>query len=994
MEVVLDTCEVAMDTAKPLCLLWVFCLVGVAAQPASRWDDLGATARPLEAIAPTPAGESHLGLVRSGETVQIRVPVPREPLAGYWLSLANVVAYTGKGTSYQLVLRRDSPQGEVIHTGPVIAQGDAWNAANREPVDITSAITAQDRERGYLDVYATGIVADDGWTLYRHHPNRPVLAYAAIETEDMRRQVAVGKALAERHIAILPAPRQVEFAGGTLILREGAAIVVPVEAPGLVHSAAEELREIIAERTGVQLTITPGARAPAGAVVLTMAADGLPADRQPPAQAEGYLLQVTGQGARVNGRDAAGCFYGAMTLGQMAQPAPAGGVAFPVGRIVDWPAFPLRIIQYDLARGQTIDVEYVQRMIRELARCKVNGLLFYMEDDFQFRKYPFLGRPGTFTHDKARQLAEFARRFGVQLIPQFEALGHADAVLRHDELAALREAGGNWLFCTSAPETWTFLDDVFGELAEAFPDTPFIHTGGDEFEPGFAQCARCQATAQARGVGGLYADHMNHLNALVKKHGRTMLFWPSHHGPTPELNTMTLQYRDQLEKDCIPTEWIYHGPATYPTIEAYQKAGFKDVFCSPAVESYSRVWPDYVTTLRAVRGFYRTGVERGCGGAYCTTWEFMHGALWENSWYGLLFAAECSWNPASTRRLEYTRRFADVWWGITPADEALAATVDAALFDPLPSTGPAALWHSGVYLRDLLWAPASRVLREFALKRPEVAANVDGLSAAVEAISPRLDTVTQAARRNQFSLRSLRLGVGMTRYAAAKLSGMQQASAQYRGALTAGAAGADKPLGEVHALLAGLQRQAETVATEYRYFVEHCGAYAGDGERLAAQAVEFGTLAATIAQARAGLAATPPAALPPAADLGFLQGSYTRVGEWVPAQMSEEKAVLRLDITPFLKAPGEYWIEWEYTHGAHALAIFTTQLIEDGQLLAEDRHAGHTGASHSQNVYHLVVKELRAGAKLELVAETASRGGTDSNGTVWLVADSAAGGHP
>lgn len=968
-------------------LLFAMGLVLRAAETASRWDELGMLARPLEAIEPTPTGEAHLGLVASGDAVQIRVPVPREAVAAYWLGLGNIVAYTGKGTSYQLVLHRDSPQGALLYTGPVIAAGDDWNAANRVPIDITGQVTAADRKRGCLDVYATGIVAGDGWTLYRHQRTRPVLAHAVVETEDMRRQVAAARAMQERGVAILPVPQQLELAEGTLVLPATSRLALAPGSPPRLTAAAEELRDVIAERTGVTLTVAAAAPA-AGGIAIRLASATESASLQVPTESGGYVLRLDAEGAAVWGRDEAGCFYGAMTLGQMARPAPGGGVAFPRSHVRDWPAFPQRIIQYDVARGQTIDVGYVKRMIRELARCKVNGLLFYMEDDFQFRAYPFLGRPGTFTHAKARELTEFARRYGVQLIPQFEALGHAGAVLRHEELAALREAGDAWVFCTSEPQTWSFLDAVFGELVEAFPDAAYIHVGGDEFEPGFGKCERCKATVASRGIGALYADHMNRLNTLVKKRGRTMLFWPSHHGPTPELSEMTLKYQAQLEKDCIPTEWIYHGPAAYPTIEAYQQAGFRDVFCSPAVESYSRVWPDHITTFRAVQGFYRAGRDRGGGGAYCTTWEFMHGALWENSWYGLLFAAECSWNPSGTGRTEYTRRFADVWWGISAPEADVTADLESALFDPLPSSGPAALWHSGVYIRDLLWVGPDRTLREFALKRPEVAAQVEALRAAVARARERLEQAVPHLRRNVLTVRAARLGYSLIGYTADKLGGLQRAGAMYREAAAAAPEAHDAVatrLDAVRGILTGLQHQAAALAEEYGHFVDHCGAYAGDAERLKAQATEFGRLAMIVGAAQEARATSRTAPLPPAAEFGFLAGTYTRVGEWTPQQMREDKAVLRFDLAPFIKTDGPLTVEWEYMRGAHALAIYTTQVVCDGKVIAEDRHPGVTGAAHHGNTYRLDVKGVRPGAPLELVAETASRGGTDSSGTVWLL---------
>ena len=142
-------------------------------------------------------------------------------------------------------------------------------------------------------------------------------------------------------------------------------------------------------------------------------------------------------------------------------------------------------------------------MIRESARYKLNAIMFYMEDDYKFEKYPFLGRPGTFTKAKALELSKYADQYHVMLIPQYESLGHAGAVLSHPEMKDLRENGNAWDFCTCEPKVWQFLDDAYAELAEAFPNSKYIHVGGDEFEG--SACARvarrfATKTASARSM--------------------------------------------------------------------------------------------------------------------------------------------------------------------------------------------------------------------------------------------------------------------------------------------------------------------------------------------------------------------------------------------------------------------------------------------------------------------------------------------------------------
>jgi len=952
-------------------------------------------AKRLDAVPPTPSGKGHLGRLDAGRTVHLRFPVPADPVAGYRLHLGNVVAFTGRGTSYRLILRRDRPDGAVIHRGPVIADGDAWNADNRQPIDVTRAVTEADRKKGFLDVFVTAETRDDGWTVYRHNPGRPIFASAVVLTPELQAHLKAERALAERGISLLPMPKTVVFADGPGLQLKDPVILLAASAGAEARAAAEELKAVVAERTGVSVRIAEGESASAGpALALRMARPGERSDEL--ADREGYVLKVRAAGAEVVGGGAAGLFYGAMTMAQLLQPGGAeAALTAPACLIRDAPAFRYRIIQYDIARGQTVNVPYVKRLIRSLARCKVNAILFYMEDDFKFRKYPFLGRPGTFTHEKARALSEYARRFHVQLIPQFESLGHAAAVLRHPELADLRENGSAWDFCTTNPKTWTFLDDVFGELTEAFPYSEFIHVGGDEFEMAFGKCPRCWQIVEKDGVGALYALHMNRLNRLVKKHGRTALFWTSHTGPAPALSRMTLRYADRLEKDMIPTEWIYHGPAAYPTIDAYRKAGFRDVFCCPAVVSYSRVWPDYRTTFRGISGFFRAGARRKCGGAYCTTWEFMHGALIENSMYGLIYAAECAWNPFGPSKADFDRRFGAWWLGLNASDARLLADTFYAPFEKTNggnNDGNLAVWRNGRAATHLLWLAPDRVLPDWMLRTPHAREKATALLDAAKAADDRLRRLEMRVRRNRLTLRAARLAFAMLSYAARKPLELARAAHLYRRIeRERGASAADiaRDLRQAASVFRKLADEVRACAAEYRYFVENCGAYKGDFERLQAQARKFADFAKRLGELAGRVERGEVQELPVAGTFGLVAGRAVRLGEWTPETVSEKGVLLRFalpdDVVARLAEIREVSVSWEYRRGAHGLAIRSCRLMCDGRTVAEDRHSGWAGAGTHDNVYGLKWKTPVTGRNWTIAADVASHGGRDSFGDVWLI---------
>lgn len=949
---------------------------GCVAEMPAEYVDL---ARPVAAIAPTPIGTGHLGIIESGVPVQLRFPVPaQKPLAAA-LNLGNIVGFTGNGTSYQLVLRRDAADGPIIYEGPVIADGDEWNATNRAPVDVTAALNDADLRRGYLDVYATGIVAGDGWTVYRHDPGRREITISLLEaTPGLRRTIEALAAMRIRGVAVIPMPQQIVLHEGELTLTADSRIILDASAGEDDRFAAEDLAEQIREAGGPRPAIVAGAAPRPGDIVLTRAADLDATDddlsvtlEQGP---EGAYVATVADVARVVARAGEGIWAGAQTLAQLATDG-----RIPRCEIADWPAYPVRGLQYDVARGQTVEVEWWERVIRALGRCKLNLLVIYGEDDYRFERFPFLGREGTFTPEKARALSEYAHRYHVQLVPQFESLGHASAVLRHEELADLREAGGAWVFCTCNPKTWEFLDAVYAELAEQFPYARYLHVGGDEFEGGFGKCEACRARIAAEGRNALYAEHMNGLADLCRKHGRTMLFWPSH-------ERWTIEAADLLDKSMIPTEWIYHGPREYPQIAQYQALGFADVWASPAVVCFSRIWPDYPTTWRGIRGFLQAGADRGLGGCMTTTWEWRHGGLVTNSLPGMVYAAECAWSLGRTPVSDFERRYAQWWLGLIGEDAG--ERLHAALIEPWPRDTPAAICYEAKTTTDLWWASPRTVLRTFALKDPRPAEATGAVIAATDAALARLDDLEADATRNADLLAHTRLALEMVGLGARKLVAMQAAAADYHAARRALPGYPATAAERVRRCADGLRALAPPLADaaeSYAQAARQVGAAMDDLTRIRALHDDVATLADDLDALAEELRAGTRTELPDGAQFGFPEGDYVPIGHWEPAQMSEEGAELRYDVTAQITAPGTYVIEWEYTRGAHGLTINRTALLADGEPVAVDEHAGWTGAGSRDNLYHLRVDEVRPGARYEVVGTVASRGGTDSRGDVWLI---------
>lgn len=92
--------------------------------------------------------------------------------------------------------------------------------------------------------------------------------------------------------------------------------------------------------------------------------------------------------------------------------------------------------------------------------------------------------------DKIRDLSEYAKSLGIELIPELELPAHSnkllDLLFNHnwDYWNSVRTHEGGYQLHLGSPETYKLVKELIAELMGAFTNTRTIHLGGDEFEFG------------------------------------------------------------------------------------------------------------------------------------------------------------------------------------------------------------------------------------------------------------------------------------------------------------------------------------------------------------------------------------------------------------------------------------------------------------------------------------------------------------------------------
>ena len=280
---------------------------------------------------------------------------------------------------------------------------------------------------------------------------------------------------------------------------------------------------------------------------------------------EGYRLAVTPDSISIASGSVNGALYALQSLVQSVASDVNGAPALPQLDVKDQPRFSWRGLMMDSCRHM-MPVRDIKKILDLMERYKFNTLHWHLTDDQGWRlpiaKYPRLtavggtraqspvigsrnkadGTPysGHYTADEIREVVQYAKDRGITVIPEVELPGHASAAI-----AAYPELGNTDIpgFAPKVQETWgvlpytfaptektfRFLEDVIDEVCALFPDSPYIHIGGDEApKDQWKQSAAAQQVMKDNGLANeneLQSYFIRRVEKMINSHGKRLIGW-------------------------------------------------------------------------------------------------------------------------------------------------------------------------------------------------------------------------------------------------------------------------------------------------------------------------------------------------------------------------------------------------------------------------------------------------------------------------------------
>jgi len=367
---------------------------------------------------------------------------------------------------------------------------------------------------------------------------------------------------------------------------------------------------------------------------------------------EGYVIVPSTNGLTVIAATAEGVFYGAQTVKQLIVGSGPTAVLYPA-TIRDWPAMRYRGMDDDLSRGPVPTLAFQKQQVRTFAAYKLNVYSPYFENTYRYDSNPLPAAPdGAMTRADYTELAHYAEQFHVIIVPEQEAFGHLHNVLIQEKYADLAETPHGSVLAPGNAAALPLIKQWFTELAAVTPG-PFMHIGGDEtFELGKG---KTHDEVQQRGLGPVYIDFIKQISTELKPLNKRILFWGDVAMNEPKLVPL-------LPKEMIAVPWTYEpDPKGFDRyIQPFSQAGM-ETWVAPGVSNWSRIYPDNNIALPNIQGFIRDGQRLGSTGALTTAWNDDGEGLFNQDWYGVLFAATASWQPGESSIPRFQQSYGEVF---------------------------------------------------------------------------------------------------------------------------------------------------------------------------------------------------------------------------------------------------------------------------------------------------------------------------------------------
>lgn len=283
-------------------------------------------------------------------------------------------------------------------------------------------------------------------------------------------------------------------------------------------------------------------------------------------------------------------------------------------------------VMLDLSRGGILTAAAIKEYIEYMAVMGLDTLWMYMEDVYEIKNEPYFGyMRGRYTADELRECDEYARLFGIEIVPCIQTLGHMEQFLKWSCTFGITDTG-NTLLCGS-DATYKLIENMISSLSGCFSSRR-IHIGMDEApDSGLGRYLELNGYHDRMEI---YLKQINRVTAIAEKYGLRPMIWSDmlfkysskehqYYDPETEINAADA---DKLPKGLQLVYWDYYHineDSYYKLAQKHVGLG-RDIIYAGSVWSTAGFVPDYSYAVMAAKPAVRAAKRAGIKECITTMW--------------------------------------------------------------------------------------------------------------------------------------------------------------------------------------------------------------------------------------------------------------------------------------------------------------------------------------------------------------------------------------
>ena len=441
---------------------------------------------------------------------------------------------------------------------------------------------------------------------------------------------------------ILPKPKQITETSGVFNTENRDIAIIGYIDKRIIRKAAQ-LQKLLCK---VDLTAHKLYRNDGGSAKITVGIDSALSNEQ-------YTLDISPSKISISGGDAAGCFYGLVTLTQLINTYKN---KLPALQINDYPDFKHRGFYHDATRGRVPSVDGVKKIVDTLAALKVNSLQLYVEHTFDFAEFKNFGRTESdyLTAQDILEIDRYCYDNFIDFIPSLSTFGHLYELLQNDKYKHLceledykpqnhfwRERMAHHTIDPTNPDSIKLICSLIDQYLPLFSSEYFNICCDETFD-------LCKGKNKGRDSGELYCEFVGKIIDHVTKSGKKVMMWG-------DIALGHEQALGLIPKDTVFLNWNYSANPSLENIEKIRQSGYKQIIC-PGTNSWAKLIENLGAAVPNITKSSKYAYENGALGILNTNWgDYGHPASFECALYGTSVGACMAWNVNTEINADFDR---------------------------------------------------------------------------------------------------------------------------------------------------------------------------------------------------------------------------------------------------------------------------------------------------------------------------------------------------